>query len=413
MTEKHKEYLDKAKRICGIILRPCLAWFLSLFLFFLAHVPYEDFDPVDVVQKVRAWNLIIHLVGFHSIVRAILLYNAYASKKALAEGKATTNFFKNIGYSLADINFWSVTAIPLILFLTSPELPVFEHFRYVIFFNASPESLAYTLYTPGIVTALLFSCALIAAASARKQWLFEQRRVERDQVINQKKKKKLVLTTTDKLAISLSVAVAVCVCVSYISPFILNVISIFALLVSTAWIVGPLLSIFLLVWAIRYYRAYRKRRDFVRDLTRICEEKNIPLTKVKNPYRSLFRDEAGENFSVEYKGERYDCKLIAALRWRDPFIFLPNNSVIQRHNVTIGRGRAKHVLFSWDVQTDFYFSGEGKKIIIALPIPHSIYGVDAGGRSYPLDTGDRVGDYRVFNASAFLGALERDFLDRH
>lgn len=179
-------------------------------------------------------------------------------------------------------------------------------------------------------------------------------------------------------------------------------------------------------FAVRYLRAIRKRRIFVRDLTRICKEKNIPLSPIVAPCKSLFTDHVGENFSLEYKGQRYDCKLLGAFSRFTPFIFSPDGYAICRRNISFGRrniplmtsaGRQMYSatvdLFHIDTQIDLAFSGKGKKIVILLPIPHSIFLINAVGGLYPLDTGDRVGDFQVYNASGFLGALERDFLGRH
>ena len=60
---------------------------------------------------------------------------------------------------------------------------------------------------------------------------------------------------------------------------------------------------------------------------------------------------------------------------------------------------------------DFGFESEGKKILIVLPIPKKIYVGTVNSAPRPADTGEKAGEYTVYNASGFLGALERDCLN--
>ena len=53
------------------------------------------------------------------------------------------------------------------------------------------------------------------------------------------------------------------------------------------------------------------------------------------------------------------------------------------------------------------FEGRGKKVLIILPTPKRVIHAE-GGRS--LEIGDKVGEYTVYTATAFLNALERDCL---
>ena len=418
MLEKFRQYIAKIDRILEAILRPVLVIVAAVAIFYFSQIPLREFDLEETVRPTSAWNAFVAFFAYQSIVRTFLLYSAPVRDKALATGKISTNFFKNIGYWLVTPTFWTNAILPLAFFWATPELPMFVHIQKSLFYGAAPDSLAYTLYAPAIATALLVIAALIGADSARRQWAYNDKKSKYDQMMGIKKKK-----TSDDIGFAKDFATVMIVytAVGIVSPFIFMSVTVIGLLLSVGSILATVLLILLLIFGTRYYRAYKKRRDFIRDLTRICDEKGIPLSPIKYPYRSLFRDKAGENFSITYKGERYDCKLIAAMRHYDPMIFLANNSVVQRKNISFGMRagprfsseRTKVVLFSWDVQTDFHFSGEGKKVVIALPVPHTMYALNPAGATYPLDTGDRVGDYRVYNASGFLGALERDFLGRH
>ena len=165
------------------------------------------------------------------------------------------------------------------------------------------------------------------------------------------------------------------------------------------------------ILAIRYARAIKKRRSFVRDLTRICAEKGISFTPVKHPYLSLFRETAGESFSLAYKGECYHCKLLGSPSRAIQLLISGEGYAIRRRKIGIGR-RMRVTLFNIDRQVDFTIEGEGRRALIILPVPHDVLSINEVGVTHPLDTGDNVGEWRVYSASGFLGALERDFLDR-
>lgn len=61
---------------------------------------------------------------------------------------------------------------------------------------------------------------------------------------------------------------------------------------------------------------------------------------------------------------------------------------------------------------DFAFESDGEKILIVLPIPKNIYTASNTSRPLPADTGEKIGNYRIYNATGFLHALERDCLER-
>ena len=54
------------------------------------------------------------------------------------------------------------------------------------------------------------------------------------------------------------------------------------------------------------------------------------------------------------------------------------------------------------------FEGRSKKILVILPTPQKV--MHAEGGCY-LDIGDKVGEYTVYTATAFLNAFERDCLN--
>ena len=129
---------------------------------------------------------------------------------------------------------------------------------------------------------------------------------------------------------------------------------------------------------------------------------------MKNPYRSLLYFKEGEaDFTVESKGKLYACKLLCAHKPLAP-LYIESEGVYR----FIHRVRLAHwELFRYETEGNFTFESEGEKVLIINPVPRKVFGVRLD-KTWPLDNGDVVGDYRVFTAGAFLNALERDCLDR-
>ncbi|MBR4799210.1 MAG: hypothetical protein IK047_02995, partial [Clostridia bacterium] len=67
----------------------------------------------------------------------------------------------------------------------------------------------------------------------------------------------------------------------------------------------------------RVYRALyalRSRRVFIRKLKKECAAKGYKLSKIRCPYRSVFRVLVGENFTLEANGKTYPCRFIGGPR---------------------------------------------------------------------------------------------------
>ena len=94
------------------------------------------------------------------------------------------------------------------------------------------------------------------------------------------------------------------------------------------------------------------------------------------------------------------------LRYRTMY-FGPEGAGIKHSSLSL-RGME---IFNIDIPFTYDFEGEGEKLIVLSPVPKFIRSVSKN-HTADLDTGDRVGEYRLFNGSGFLGMLERDCLHR-
>ena len=157
----------------------------------------------------------------------------------------------------------------------------------------------------------------------------------------------------------------------------------------------------------RPIRALIKRREFLKKLDTVCRRQGIALSDIDLPYRSIFSTTETESFTVTVGGKRYACKLIGALKRGSPMgIFQNGEGAIATH-VRF----ARITLFSRVTQFEFGFDSNDQKILIINPVPKKLYRTE-NGKTTELDNGDVVDGYKVYTASGFIGALERDSIDR-
>lgn len=159
--------------------------------------------------------------------------------------------------------------------------------------------------------------------------------------------------------------------------------------------------------AFRILRAFRKRRAFLKRFLSICKEKGYDASEIRYPFRSLFFLYRGESFRVTVSGKDYACKLLCAKNRLTPLALYANGNCQFARSV-----RFLNVeLFQYDRVGYFGYEADCQKILILNPVPNRVVKFDAG-KAFQLDNGDSVGAYKIYTATAFLNAMERDVLDR-
>ena len=156
----------------------------------------------------------------------------------------------------------------------------------------------------------------------------------------------------------------------------------------------------------RYIRAYNKRRKFLKRLYKICEERNYTLSKINFRYRSATGIYKGESFSVYIGDRRFSCKLIGCPKKHLPlFIFKDGNGAFLKITRLL-----RIELKRTQINFNFGYEAEGKKVLILNPTPKFVYTYFMGKTS-EVENADIIGGYEIYTATAFLNALERDCID--
>ena len=172
------------------------------------------------------------------------------------------------------------------------------------------------------------------------------------------------------------------------------------------WIVLALIGIVLLTLLFFVIRGISKRKAFLKKLKSYCKDNALTISEIKKPYLSMFLAQNGSDFTVEKNGRKYECKLIANFFPMSLIIFYGNGNGIHQHTVRLFRTDLFHFMSGFK----FGFDSDNKKILIIVPIPRRFY-VSANNTSpRQADTGEKLGEYTIYNATGFLGALDRDCL---
>lgn len=216
--------------------------------------------------------------------------------------------------------------------------------------------------------------------------------------------------TIKQLALVFLVYCGACICIPWFLPFIITIWNLakrYNVVLFAVILVLALVLIVLTYVLVYFVRALLKRRTFVKKLVNLCEKGNAKLSKIEKPYMSVFFQREGINFSVEKSERKYDCKFISGVFYNSPIIFSNKGSCICKHSFRI----LGIELFQILSKIDFSFDCDGKKILIVSPVPQKIYVSNDNEKPRPADTGDEAGDYKIFTATGFINALERDCID--
>ena len=183
-----------------------------------------------------------------------------------------------------------------------------------------------------------------------------------------------------------------------------NSYRIILVILSKLWSVAvAFLALKIIFYLVRYARAVKKRKAFFKKLSVLCDQKSVIFEQNGDVFPLEKKHKNDADFSVVLGGVRYECKFIYALKRGETMSLTDTGEGSNIYDYRLG-----HVHLFRSVTTFRYsFEGREKKVLIILPTPHKV--IHAEGGRY-LEIGDKVDEYTVYTATAFLNALERDCL---
>lgn len=255
-----------------------------------------------------------------------------------------------------------------------------------------------------IAIPFLLVLTLTAHVSMGRVWLSDS--LSRKDEKKKKKQRSALFLTIKGIAFMVMVYIVASYAITWFLPFIVTVANIGGGVIVFLYLFIALVIALIVTLAAFYIRAMLKRKKFLTALNKICEEQGITLSEVQKPYWSVISQQKGTDFTLEKNGERYACKMVAAVFPSSPIAFADNGQGLRQDMLSI---RGVTILYM-NTLIDFRMEDEGKKIVIALPVPNKIYASVGGSTPRPADTGEVIGEYTIYTATGFLGVLDRNIL---
>lgn len=177
---------------------------------------------------------------------------------------------------------------------------------------------------------------------------------------------------------------------------------------NTIWLICILAIIFIVVpFFYKHISAILKRRKFIKNLIRVCDEYHCSLSPIRRPYASLFKLVRGYDFDFERNGVKYACKMLYSKHRLRPMTFFDGGKGAHEKIIKV----KKTELFRIRSWFEYSFESDAKKLLIINPIP-KILMVNDHGRTALIDNGDKIEGYKIYSASALVNAIDRNTLER-
>lgn len=250
---------------------------------------------------------------------------------------------------------------------------------------------------------------IIAHLSVRGAWAVDSaKRATAQTSKNDKERFPFVRTVKGVGFTALVYSAASCV-IPWMLPFFVTLANLGGGAVVFVYVAVAIVAAVLAVVGVYCLRAVRKRKEFIGRLKKYCGTHSVTLSDVRRPYRSLFAQHPGVDFTLDVGGQVFACKLVGSVFPGSPMAFADTGEGIRRDTLRMFRVD----LLQIDTRLDYRMEDaptESKKILIVLPVPKQIYASVEGSAPRPADTGEALGTYTLYNATGFFGALERGHL---
>ena len=304
-------------------------------------------------------------------------------------------FLKNLSFLLSQWSFWVESAVLALVFILFPIEKIHPQIAQVYFdkFETVNKAQILAIFLPVLlVINFLAHLSVIALWQAEAKWhKYESKKTMSSSFIY----------TLSIYAFAPILIVILLPAFSYVS-LALQAIGLFMTPVATVF-----LSI-LIAFSVTFapLRAYSIRKKTVRLINEACDQNGYRISDVKEPYRSIFKPCDGENFTITKGGKTYSCKFIAAPKKRLPMVIHPEGKIHFFHELKIRGVR----IMGYKTVKHFAYDSPNPKILIVNPVPQKLMAYR--GTIAEIDNGQQVGDYKVFNTTAFIRAIENDIFER-
>lgn len=390
---------NKAMRCFFSVLRAVLCYFSFAFInaFITWCIRYMYFDKTD--------DRIIHIIAFcamlftlPSVVQTFAFYDTKSREKFLSEERKNFAFWKEALAVAHSPEFICETLVFLLLIALLPALPLdlgYSSITGALFSSQNFSAAQEKLCVLAVMLPLVLASQVFMRTLARKDWFL---------LALTREKPQSALKSSVFMLVRLA-AIMVIYAVGFMTiPLYLGNAP--AAIMILGAVLPPIFAIMLALWAFSYVSAFRARKKFIRGLQKLCREKGFALSETENPYSFIFRMHKGFNFTVTAHGKTYDCKFLSGIHKNSPVMFDLFGAGVWLHYFKI-RGKE---IFKYVHRFEYAFESENAKILIMSPAPKEMF-VGENNARRRVDTGDTLGNYKLFSEKEFLRSLELDVME--
>ena len=385
----NKNYILSALRSFLLLTVFCFSSTLSGFamrnnVVFQKHV--QDFWNEQLYSKV---NFYYSLFIFFSLASVFWLNQIYLKKSFLSENNRSGKIRFIFTSPYVWIEFAMISVCAFIFTLLPPFSDLIKGY-----FNVGYSLWAKRLFCLLISIPTLLTLDFLACLSTLNWWTRE------------KKKKK---TEAEKHPI-VSFLVQLC---STVALWILGGYAIYVVvpMLYSLWPIikvvviaffGLLLAVLAFWIGSRYMRIIHARRSLIKRLKVICKEKGSSLSLNGHPYRSAFYPDEGHHLLLQNGRSTIACRFISSPKNKTPLYLYDDGIATYAEDMVVAKYYVSEKYF-------FNIDGNAQKIIIVCPCRGKIF-LKREDDERSVDVGDKVMEYKIYNSSGFLNAIERECL---
>lgn len=339
------------------------------------------------------------LLIYNSVFGLFLSFDKSASIEYFyaKENHGETPEFKRIFYCKAFI----AEAIPVLLILTVASACGASWEIFGMFHAAEGKSPYSSGILPFLVSLILI--ALLLAYQRYEAIRYFKVLKERGELEELRSKSKIILRLILVFTYPLTVPY-----LPLLAFFLISTANIITALLAAPILILTVVAIIFAFLGIKLLLSMKTRREFFKELATLVRQNSFILSEIKNPYSSLFSRKKMCTFTVETKKGRFDCLVIGNIRRSVPICFTSDTEGYYRYRI----GTERHNI---TMQKHFEYSAPGKnrKIMIINPTPKYAYICDPECKKEKrLYNSDKLWNFVVYEAEAFLGALDRGSLGK-
>ena len=371
----------------SIWLLTLVAGIICIPVFWYVTVDWREFEAQYI-------PLAISGLYYYSFIRLKVIYCKPLFDSFLEKAPKKT-LFANLAFLFSQWSFWVETAVLASVFIILPIGLIHPQLAEIYFdkFEVVNQAQILSAFLP-----ILLFINLLAHISVIQLWQSEAKWQKYE---NKKTKSSSFIYTLAIYAFA-PILMAVFLPILVYIPLVFQAIGLFMTPATTVLLV--LLIAFLVLFP--PLRACSIRKKTIKQIKASCLQNGYDISDIKEPYLSILKPCEGESFSITKGGKTYSCKLIAAPKKSLPMAIHPDGQMHFFHEVKI---RGVKIL-SYKTVKHFSYDSKDSKILIVNPVPKKLMAYK--GTIVEIDNGELVGDYKIYNATAFVRAIDNDILDR-